>query len=66
MRRFVSILLLPLPALLPVLLAACASPSPPRAAHQVRGSGEPTVVLASDFAMPRETWQAVADDLSPP
>lgn len=62
MKRFVPIL--QLPVLLPVLLAACASPSPPRAAHQVRGSGEPTVVLASGFAMPRETWQAVADDLS--
>lgn len=64
MRRLGSILLLPLAVLLAVFLAACASPSPPRAAHEVRGSGEPTVVLASGFAMPRETWQAVVDDLS--
>lgn len=60
MRRFVSPLLL----WLPVVLAACASTSPSRPAHEVRGSGEPTVVLASGYAMPRETWQAVADDLS--
>lgn len=60
MRRLVS----PLVLWLPVVLAACASPSPSRPAHEVRGSGEPTVVLASGYAMPRETWQAVADDLS--
>lgn len=47
-----------------LVLAGCASTAPPGPAHELRGSGEPTVVLASGYGMPRSTWQAVTDDLS--
>ncbi len=47
------------------MLAACATrPAAPCAAHEVRGQGQPTVVLASGYGMTRDTWKAVADDLS--
>jgi pimeloyl-ACP methyl ester carboxylesterase len=50
---------------LPLTLWACASaPATPEPAHDIRGNGRPTVVLASGFAMPRSTWKAVADNLS--
>lgn len=50
---------------LPLALLACASaPSTSEPAHVIRGSGQPTVVLASGYAMPRSTWQPVVDDLS--
>jgi len=57
----------PLSALLAsgcLALAACASPSVPEASHEIQGSAGPTVVLAAGYAMPRTTWQAVADELS--
>ena len=51
---------------LPLALLACASaPSTPEPAHDIRGSGQPTVVLASGYAMPRSTWQPVVDALAP-
>lgn len=50
---------------MPLALAGCASglksPSP---AHDIRGQGQPTVVLASGYGMPRSTWQAVGDELA--
>lgn len=50
---------------LPLTLVACASgPSTPEPAHEIRGQGQPTVVLASGYDMPRSTWKAVSDDLS--
>lgn len=50
---------------LPLSLVACASsPATPEPAHEIRGQGRPTVVLASGYDMPRSTWKAVADDLS--
>lgn len=53
-----------LSVVLGLVLAGCASTAPTGPAHEVRGSGEPTVVLASGFGMPRNTWQPVAEDLS--
>lgn len=53
-----------LPAALCLVLAGCASMSPSGPAHEVLGSGEPTVVLASGYGMPRDTWRLVADELS--
>lgn len=50
---------------LPLTVVACASgPATPEPAHEIRGQGRPTVVLASGYDMPRSTWMAVADDLS--
>lgn len=53
-----------LSVVLGLVLAGCASTAPPGPAHDVRGQGEPTVVLASGYGMPRDTWRPVADDLS--
>lgn len=50
---------------LPLTLVACASgPATPEPAHEIRGQGRSTVVLAAGYDMPRSTWKAVADDLS--
>ena len=64
MRRLAPPLRLRLSLALSLALAGCASTAPPGPAHELRGSGEPTVVLASGYGMPRNTWQAVAEDLS--
>lgn len=49
----------------PLTLVACASgPATPEPAHEIRGQGLPTVVLACGYDMPRSTWKALADDLS--
>lgn len=51
--------------LIPLGLVACAAgPKPPAPAHETRGRGQPTVVLASGYGMPRSTWQAVGDALA--
>lgn len=50
--------------LLPMVLGACATdPKHPGLAHEIRGTGQPAVVLASGYGMPRNNWQTVGDDL---
>ena len=50
---------------MPLALAGCAAgPKVPGPAHEIRGQGQPTVVLASGYGMPRNTWQSVGDELS--
>lgn len=49
---------------LALMLAACASKPAPQPPYEVRGQGQPTVVLASGYGMTRDTWSAVVADLS--
>lgn len=50
---------------IPLALVACASgPKSPGPAHEIRGQGQPIVVLASGYGMSRNTWQAVGDELA--
>lgn len=53
-------------SLLPLWLVACAgAPPTPEPPVEVRGSGQPVVVLVSGFGMDRSSWQTVTDELSP-